>query len=91
MDLSLFLLGIIGIVDATSVGESIVHSQFLLQVSDLLLVAFNQESGVHHQVDSCLVSDLHHAGGKLECGGCFFQVLLLRPDVCDHNCLTVAS
>ena len=67
------------------------HGQLLLQVPDLLLEALDLQSWVHHRIDSCLVRDFHHARGKFERRCRFRQMPRLRPDVCNHDSLTVTA
>lgn len=66
LDLPLLLVGVLGVVDTATVLKRVVHGQFLFQVADLLLVAFDEECGVEHRVNAGFVGDLHHAGRKLE-------------------------
>jgi hypothetical protein len=68
-----------------------VHRELLLQVTDLLLEAFDLESWVEHRVDCCLIGNLHHATCEFESGGSLTQVSQLWPDVGDHDRFTIAA
>ena len=86
------LLVVVGsIVDSTTVRKGVMHGQLLLQITDLLLEAFDLESRVEHRVDSSLISDFHHTRSELQSGGSLTQVTRLRPDIRDHDSLAVAA
>ena len=67
------------------------HLELLLQVSDLSLILLEEESWVLELVDDCFVLHLHHPGGELESGDGLLQVVLFRPDVCDHDSHAVTT
>ena len=67
LNLLLLPLVISSIVDSSSVRQSIVHCQFLLQIPDFLLVSLDLESRILHDIDSSLVLHFHHPRGKFEC------------------------
>ena len=80
-----------GAVDSSSVGEGVVHGQLLLQISDLLLVPFDLQCWVHHDIDCSLVGDFHHARGKLQRRIRLLNMPCLGPDIGHHDCLTIAT
>lgn len=89
--LELLLRSVWIVLDSAPAGQSVVHLKLLLQFSDLPLVLLQKEGWVLQFIDHCLVLHLHHTSSKLEGRDGLLQVFLLRPDVCDHYRLAVAT
>lgn len=79
------------IIDSTSVGQGIMHCQFLLQVSDFFFISFNCYCWVYHWIDNSLILNLHHSCGELKSGDGFFKVRLNAMDVGDDDGLAVST
>lgn len=67
------------------------HGQLCFEVPDLPLVLLEEDVGVELDVHGEVVLYLHHSLREAQSGNTFLEVGLLRPDVGDHDGLTVAS
>ena len=84
------LRGVWLIIDPASIGQCVVHGEFLLQVPDLPLVFLQQDCGVQTHVDRGLVDHLANPRCEFKRGNGLFQVRDLGPDVADEHRLAVA-
>ena len=91
LNLSLQVRSIVVIGNAASVLEGIMHGKLLLEVSDLLLIAFDHQMLIKGHVNGCVIAHTHHASGKLKGRYGFLKVAALGPDIGDHHCLAVAA
>ena len=54
------------IVDSASIGQGIMHREFLLELFDVLFILFEKKFGIQINIDRDFITDLHHPRGKFE-------------------------
>ena len=91
LNLGLFLLTVAGVVNATSVRQCVMHGKFLFQLLDLSFIALYHVVRVANDVDGSFVVDFHHTACEQQCCPQLFEVCSLRPYICDHHSLAVAT
>ena len=91
LDLTELVRCVLIVSDTASVLPSVMHGEFLLQVTDFLLIAFDHQVLILEHIDTGFIRHAHHTGCEFECADGLLQVRHLRPDIRDHHCLAVAT